>query len=162
MSKPIVYVVDGDRQVLAAVEALLDTAGYSARCFLSPQGLLSYRRRAHEACVVIDLADPGVDAKGFMHELRTQGRHLPVILATFLFDPTLAHRWLEQGVFAVVEKPFDADDFLATIEQALNLSTLATVCCSLKSLAACGSPAGESPSYPQSPSESPRDPGRCP
>jgi two-component system, LuxR family, response regulator FixJ len=149
MSKPIVYVVDSDRLVLLAVEALLNSAGHEARCFLSPQGLLSYRRRSGEACVVIDLTDPGIDAPAFMRELRTQGRHLPVIMATFMFDPKVAQKWLQQGVFAIVEKPFDGDEFLETIDQALSSPAIAAACSSLKTLAACGLPTAAAPSYPR-------------
>jgi FixJ family two-component response regulator len=149
MCKLIVYVVDDSRLVLSAVEALLTVSGYAARCFLSPYGFLASRSRPNDGCLVIDFTAPVIDPAAFMGRLRSEGRHLPVIMATFMFDRAKTQTWLKHGVFAVVEKPFDATDFLGTVEQALNLSPFGAACSSLSSLAGCGSPAGESPSYPR-------------
>src|SRR5688572_2648469 len=99
MCKPIVYVVDDSRLVLSAVEALLTVSGYEARCFLSPHGFLASRPQPNDGCLVIDFAAPVIDPAAFMSRLRVQGRHLPVIMATFMFDRAKTQAWLKHGVF---------------------------------------------------------------
>jgi DNA-binding NtrC family response regulator len=162
MGKPTVFLIDDLRSVLAAIEALLEVSGYRVQAFLTPEEILALRPVPEEGCIVIDLRLPGVDAAHFMHRLRAQGCHLPVIMASLMFDPVEIQEWLDMGVFTVLEKPFEATDFLERIEQALNLSTFAALCGSLKSLAACGAPAAEAPSYRRWRIGLPPAPGRCP
>jgi FixJ family two-component response regulator len=136
MSKPIVFIVDDHPSVLGAMDALLAVSGYQAQCFLSAEDFLAQHPLPTKGCLLIDLTMPGIDGPAFMQRLRAEGCHLPVVMTSHLVESDAAQRWLDIGVFAVLNKPFEANDFLTTIHQAMRLSSYALVCGSLKSLLA--------------------------
>jgi FixJ family two-component response regulator len=131
MDIPTVYVVDDDPAVLRAVAALLEVSGYRTQGFLSAREFLTQPQVPQEGCLVIDLTMPGIDGPVFMHLLRAFGSPIPVIMGSHGVRPADVQRWLQMGISAVLDKPFDAGDFFRAVQQAMNLSTYAKLCATL-------------------------------
>jgi FixJ family two-component response regulator len=116
-----VAVVDDDVSVREAVLALLRSCDIEARGFSSAEQFLKSRRRFQAGCLVLDMRLPGMTGLELLRVLQGSGLHIPAIFSTSEadFDARLRQQLLQTGAFAVLGKPFDADEFLGLIGSAL-------------------------------------------
>lgn len=136
MSKSTVFVIEDHQLVLDAVAKLLEVSGYAPKCFSRHETFFKQRSMPQEGCLLVDLTVPGVNASQFMRRLRANGCMLPVISASFLTPMELVCELQRLGVFAILKKPFEASEFLETIQQAMKLSLYALMCGTFSALAA--------------------------
>ncbi|WP_035694026.1 response regulator transcription factor [Azospirillum halopraeferens] len=121
-----VYLIDDDEPVRDSVRTLLETCDYrvedypSCRDFID--GIGGFDRPAEEGvrgCLLLDLHMPVMSGLEFMERHGADLRGMPVILITGRADTATATRVREAGVVAVLEKPFEDDDLLDTIERVM-------------------------------------------
>lgn len=113
---PVVAVVDDDPRLLESLEELLESAGYSARCFSSAE-LLLVRGLAGVDVLITDIGMPGVDGFELCDIVKKVCSELPVFLISGrheMADPRCA-----AGVSGFFRKPFDTDALLAAVRDAL-------------------------------------------
>ncbi|HCR35055.1 MAG TPA: DNA-binding response regulator, partial [Stenotrophomonas sp.] len=79
---PIVYVVDDDASVRAALEDLLASMGLQVRAFASTQAFLDHPRDDVPACLVLDVRMPGQSGVDFHRSMADLGLQLPVVFIT--------------------------------------------------------------------------------
>src|SRR5262245_34415545 len=58
--KPVIAIVDDDPRVLESIEELLESAGHTARTFLSAEALLNSQSLAEIDCLITDIGMPGL------------------------------------------------------------------------------------------------------
>ena len=78
----IVYVVDDDEDVRNALARLADVGRLERRSIQSPRAFLDGFDRAACACLVLDLAMPGVDGLELQRMLEREGVTLPIVFLT--------------------------------------------------------------------------------
>ena len=69
-TSPVVYLVDDDTEVLAALSRLLRAYGYAVRGFADPEAFLSSIAANELCCAVLDLAMPGMNGLAVQQSLR--------------------------------------------------------------------------------------------
>jgi len=121
---PLVYVVDDDAGVRAAMAMLIDASGWQARTFGSAKAFLERSRDQDEdrACLLLDLQMPGMNGAQLMEHLRDHGLALPTIILTAAPDGALRARALAAGALRVVAKPVDPAQLRAALNLALATS----------------------------------------
>ena len=120
MSDPIL-IVDDDADVRDSLRALLESAGFQVRDFDSAKGVLADTTLAQGACLIADIRMPDMDGLALQEELARRRVGLPVIIVTGHGDVPLAVRAMKAGAIDFIEKPFDDDLLLQSIERALAL-----------------------------------------
>jgi FixJ family two-component response regulator len=110
----MVQVVVDDASVHHSVSFLLESYGFSVRTYQSGAELLAAGVRGH-GCLVLDFHVPEMDGLRVLRQLRAERINLPTILITAGADPAIERRAAKAGVFAVVAKPFAADDLIEAI-----------------------------------------------
>ena len=115
----IVYVVDDDRDVRSALSRLLSSAGLSAAAFESPRAFLDGYDRTACACLVLDLAMPGVDGLELQRMLEREGVTLPIVFLTGHGDVASSVQAMKRGATDFLQKPVDDEVLLAAVAQAL-------------------------------------------
>jgi FixJ family two-component response regulator len=112
----VVAIVDDDPRLLESVEELLEAAGYVARSFSSAESLLVSGLSGVDV-LISDIGMPGMN--GFeLRDLVMKARpELPVLLITGRHE--IADQNRAKGVNGFLRKPFDADDLLAAVNDAL-------------------------------------------
>jgi two-component system response regulator FixJ len=113
---PVVYVVDDDAAVLDSLAFSLKSAGLKARTFESADGLLAMLP-LETGCVVTDVRMPGMSGIDLLRRLRELGCALPVVVITGHADVPLAIEAMKAGAADFIEKPFDDDMLIATLER---------------------------------------------
>ena len=121
MSDPtsIVYVVDDDASVREALSNLLESVGLDAELFGSTEEFLRANRPAVPSCLVLDVTLPGMNGLEFQEMLPRTGNPIPIVFITAFGDIPMTSRAMKAGAVEFLAKPFQKDDLLTAIDQAL-------------------------------------------
>ena len=124
MSKaaPVVFVVDDDASVRAALDSLFRSVGLVVRSFGSAQECLSEAPTDGPACVVLDVRLPGMSGLDLQRQLAERDATLPVIIITGQGDIPMTVRAMRAGAVEFLPKPFRDQDLLDAVQQALDRS----------------------------------------
>jgi two-component system response regulator FixJ len=117
-NKAIVVVVDDDPAVRDSMRALLESAGYVVKDYASAKAFLKEPLPAG-GCLVTDIRMPDMDGLELQEEITRRGMDIPVVIMTGHGDVPLAVRAMKAGALDFVEKPFDDEGMLASVQRAL-------------------------------------------
>jgi CheY-like chemotaxis protein len=114
LSITLIAVVEDDPRVLASLETLLESAGYTVLLFSSAEELLSSEHLPAVDCLLSDIGLPGMTGTDLLRNLRSRGVTVPTILITARQDGSV-QKALEAGARHVFLKPFDSAELLKAI-----------------------------------------------
>ncbi|MCR6736970.1 MAG: response regulator FixJ [Afipia sp.] len=115
-----VYVIDDDPAMRDSLDFLLDSAGFTVTLFDSALSFLDAIPRLGFGCVVSDVRMPGLDGIDLLKRLKNDNKQLPVIIMTGHGDIPLAVEAMKLGAIDFLEKPFEDERLLTTINIALS------------------------------------------
>ena len=115
----ILYVIDDDAAVCAALGRLLDAEGYRVAAFQSAETFLAQHDAHAHGCIVLDVAMPGLDGLALQQLLAERGSHMPVIFLTGRADVPTSVRAMKRGAFDFLTKPVDGDELFPAVARAL-------------------------------------------
>jgi len=115
----VVFVVDDDASVRDAILTLLSSVGIRAEVFGSTEEFLSSTRPEIPSCLVLDIRLPGASGLDFQDELARAGVHIPIIFITAHGDIPMTRRAMKAGAIEFLTKPFQKDELLTAIGQAI-------------------------------------------
>jgi FixJ family two-component response regulator len=118
--RPLISIVDDDESVREAVKGLIKSLGYNAAAFSSAEEFLLSRQVQQTACLILDINMPGMSGLDLHRHLASEGASIPTILITAYPDDRIRNSALHDGVLCYMVKPFDEDDLLSCIDQALS------------------------------------------
>lgn len=118
-TKPTVYVVNDDADVLGSLQFLLETDGFNVRTFRSAKALLNAVRTNGVDCFVIDYKMPDINGIDLAGLLRNRDIAAPVILITGYPDENISIRAEAAGVRDVLLKPLLDESLVARIRGAI-------------------------------------------
>jgi FixJ family two-component response regulator len=116
----VVFVVDDDASVRAALESLFRSVGLAVRSFGSAQEFLSEPVADIPACLVLDVRLPGMSGLDLQRELAERDPALPIIVITGHGDIPMTVRAMRAGAVEFLPKPFRDQDLLDAVQQALD------------------------------------------
>jgi FixJ family two-component response regulator len=114
-----VYIVDDDESVREALSSLARSVGLRVQTFASAQEFLSHARSDAPACLVLDVRMPGLSGLELQRMLVEAGQALPIIFITGHGDIPMTVRAMKAGAAEFLPKPFNDQDLLNAIAQAL-------------------------------------------
>jgi len=115
----VVFVIDDDPSMRAAIEDLVGSIALGVRPFASPQEFLASKRPDAPGCLVLDVRLPGMSGLTFQTELAKVGVDLPVIFITGHGDIRMSVRAMKAGAVEFLTKPFHDQDLLDAIHAAI-------------------------------------------
>ena len=124
-SDAMVYVVDDDEAVRDSLVVLLESASYRVMAFESGDAFLAAGRLEGEGCVLSDIRMPGMDGLQLQAELNRRKVALPVLFITGHGDVPVAVSAMKAGAVDFIEKPFEEEALLRSIDRAVKLSQAA-------------------------------------
>jgi FixJ family two-component response regulator len=122
---PTVFVVDDDAAMRAAIQGLLKSVGLRSETFGIAHEFLRRKRPDGPSCLVLDVSLPGVNGLDFQRELADAGVQIPIIFITGHGDIPMTVRAMKSGAVEFLPKPFQDQDLLDAIHQALDRDRLA-------------------------------------
>jgi two-component system response regulator FixJ len=113
-----VYIVDDDEAVRDSMRLLLESSGFITRDFASAD-LFLRADSADMGCLLLDLHMPGISGLELLRLIRASGGNCPVIVISGRRDPVQDAELWAAGASALLSKPFDDQQLLGLIQQAL-------------------------------------------
>jgi len=122
---PVVFVIDDDDQVRAAIEGMLKSVGLRSETFGTAQEFLHSKRTDGPSCLILDVRLPGISGLDFQRELADAGIRIPIIFITGHGDIPMTVKAMKSGAVEFLTKPFRDQDLLDAIHQALDRDRVA-------------------------------------
>jgi FixJ family two-component response regulator len=120
MESPLlVSVVDDDESVRAALPDLLREFGFAVQTFSSAEEFLASGRVANTACLILDIAMPGMSGPDLQRELQQRRQKVPIVFITAHADQSTFSRLIKQGAVACLLKPFSDTALREALDAAL-------------------------------------------
>ncbi|MEF8730698.1 MAG: response regulator [Candidatus Accumulibacter meliphilus] len=119
---PLVYIVDDEAAVRDALGLLFQSVGLAHVGFPDAQALLAHPLRSAPCCLLTDLRMPLMSGIELVETLRKRGVSMPAIIISGHGDIKQAVRALKCGAVDFIEKPFDDQDLIDSVNAALKLS----------------------------------------
>jgi FixJ family two-component response regulator len=117
---PIVFVIDDDALVRAAIQGMLKSVSVPSETFGTTVEFLGRQRHDGPSCLVLDVRLPGVNGLDFQRELAAAGIRIPIIFITGHGDIPMTVKAMKSGAVEFLTKPFRDQDLLDAIYQALD------------------------------------------
>lgn len=114
----VVFVVDDDASMRAAIESLVRSSGLSVESFSSALEFMARPPSDAPACLVLDVRLPGTSGLELQRELAERDP-LPIVFITGHGDIRTSVRAMKAGAVEFLPKPFRDEDLLQAISQAL-------------------------------------------
>jgi FixJ family two-component response regulator len=116
--QPIIYVLDDDHRVRAALSSLLSSLGLRVEAFASAGEYLQFVKPDVPGCLILDLELPGMNGLELQQELAA-GDSPPIVFVTGHGDVPSSVRAMKAGAIEFLLKPFDTQELLRSIDVAI-------------------------------------------
>lgn len=122
MNESTVFVVDDDRAVRESLQWVLQSAGYRVESYDSAEAFLAVYRPGKVACLVLDVAMPGMTGLELQRQLAAIENDFPIIFISAHGSVPAAVSAMRAGAVDFLMKPFNNHALLERIAQALDQS----------------------------------------
>ena len=127
MDSALVCIVDDDPSVRRALKRLIRSVGLAVEVCGSADEYLSRDKDRVVDCLILDIRMPGLSGLDLQQRLDTAGSSTPIIFITAHDDEESRVRALTHGALAYFEKPFDDEELLEKVFEAIGQRPPSTV-----------------------------------
>jgi FixJ family two-component response regulator len=114
----IVFIVDDDRGIREALDALLSSADLRVVTFASAGEYVAYPKPDVPACLILDVELPDINGLDLQTQI-AEGNHPKIVFLTGHGDIPSSVRAMKAGAIDFLAKPFDPADLLRAIHSAI-------------------------------------------
>ncbi len=122
-----IALIEDDEAALHSLSLLLERRGMQVRGFGSAEAFLAAGDGYAPGCIVSDVRLPGLSGLDLQRQLKQKGSAIPLILITGHGDIAIAVAAIKDGAADFIEKPYSAEQLIASIEKALAVEEKARV-----------------------------------
>jgi two-component system, LuxR family, response regulator FixJ len=120
---PTVYIVDDDPAVQQALRLSFRSVGYKAEVFASAAQFLGVYNEHLSGCILLDVRMPDMSGLELQEKLNQKHSILPIIFMTGHGDVAMAVSAMQSGALDFVQKPFNDQDLIDRVAQAISRDT---------------------------------------
>lgn len=126
MSANKIMIVDNEEGLCRMMAAVLQDEGYAVRTFTDPLEAVELFRPGTWDLVISDIKMPGIDGLEVLQRIKAAEPTIPVIMITAFATVEMSIQALRQGAYDMLTKPFEPDELLFRVRNALNHNQLKT------------------------------------
>jgi len=116
-----VFIVDDESVLRESLRFLLESIRLRIETFESAEAFLGSYTPDRAGCLVLDVRMPGISGPELMDQLNRIGATIPIIFLSAHGDVPLTVRAMKGGAFDFLQKPYNNQEFLDRVRQALAL-----------------------------------------
>lgn len=119
-----IYIIDDDVSMRSSLSRMLDSYGYSTEVYESAEDFIQQSIPVSPAAVLLDMRMPTMTGVELQMKLNNMGRQTPII---FISGESMPHEIvtsMKQGAIDFLLKPFNLDDLLKSIGNAIEVDKL--------------------------------------
>jgi two-component system NtrC family response regulator len=124
MSDEKILVVDDDASLRRIIEFNLKKKGYKPTALETAEEAVECLKKSDFVLLISDIKMPGMDGLDLLTIAQEIKPDLPVIFITAFGTIEMAVEAMKLGAYDYITKPFDLDDFMHTVEKALDYHRL--------------------------------------
>lgn len=121
MIEQTVFIVDDDSAVRDSVVELVESVGLKAKAFTSAVGFLEQFDARRAGCIVLDIRMARLSGLALQKKLNNLGSVIPIIFITAFADIAIVTEAFRDGAFDFITKPYQEQNLLDTINNALQV-----------------------------------------
>ncbi len=122
MSDPVVYIIDDENSVRKAIALFLSSVGYHVLTFSSSEEFLDQGITEETGCIILDVNLGGKTGLELQDHLASLNNTLPIIFITGKGNIQMSVSTMKKGAVNFLEKPFDDNDLLNSVADAVQIS----------------------------------------
>jgi DNA-binding NtrC family response regulator len=128
-----ILIADDDEPIRDLLRDILEPEGATIRLVGSGKEALAAIDADEPDVAICDVRMPPPDGLGVLQELRTKGNTTPVLIITAQPSSTKTIEAMQLGAYDYINKPFDPDEILHTVQRALEHRRLTRLVADLQS-----------------------------
>jgi two-component system, LuxR family, response regulator FixJ len=122
-NEAIIHVVDDDKAMCESMRWLIESVGLTVRTYPGAKSFLEDYRDTHIGCLLLDVRMPEMSGLELQDQLNKHDIKLPIIFVTGHGDVPMAVRAMKSGALEFLNKPFNDQELLDSINRAIELDT---------------------------------------
>ena len=119
IEKPMIYILDDEPAMLKALSRVLRARAYDVMTFDTAEEFFKHQRAPGPACLILDLAMPGLDGLDVQQHLAEKQDRIPIIFLTGHGDIPTSVKAIKAGADDFLIKPIKSDDLVLAVDSAL-------------------------------------------
>ena len=116
-----IFIIDDDNSVRRSLSLFLLANDYTVETYSSSEEYLEREPFSGKGCILLDVNMEGISGLELQEELIRLDTHLPIIFITGGGNIQMSVQTLKKGAFNFLEKPFDNEELLNSVSDALIL-----------------------------------------
>ena len=116
---PVIAIVDDDESFREALERFLGTFAFRVRTFASGEEFLQSSELRSVACLLLDVAMPGMSGLEVQQQLQARGLRIPTVFVTAHAVDELAQHLMAAGAIEILPKPVDQQMLLRVVQSVM-------------------------------------------
>ena len=126
MSAKKIMVIDNEEGLCRMMAAVLMDEGYAIRTFTDPLEAVELFRAGIWDLVISDIKMPGIDGLEVLQRIKAVEADIPIIMITAFATVEMSIQALRRGAYDMLTKPFEPDELLYRVRNALSHNQLKT------------------------------------
>lgn len=126
VSNDIVVIIDDDQEVGKIVSDVIGDEGYATRYFSDGESAVTFLRDNEASVIFLDLWFKNDDSAGIeiLKKIKEFDKKTPIVIISGHGNIDVAVRVLKLGAYDFIEKPFNLNKLLLTVQRAVELKKL--------------------------------------
>jgi two-component system response regulator FixJ len=120
-NKQTVFIIDDDKGIRDGLEMLLESIGLESRSFASGSAFLDAYDAKMTGCLILDIRMPKMSGLEVQRKLKKLSCLIPIIFITGHGDIPMAVEAMRLGAIDFIRKPFNEQDLIDRINEALEM-----------------------------------------
>jgi DNA-binding NtrC family response regulator len=122
--KKRILLIDNEEGLCRMMEQILLDNGYLARAYTSPQKAVEEFQAGAWDLVITDIKMPGMSGLEVLQRVKERQKDIPVIMITAYATVDMSIQALRKGAYDMLTKPFEPDELIYRVKNALQQSEL--------------------------------------
>ena len=118
---PTVFIVDDDLDTRDSLILFVESIGYQVAAFDCVHDFLSAHHQDMPGCLIMDVRLPKISGLELQDHFQRKDIHIPIIFLTSNSNISIAVRTMKAGAIDFLEKPFDEQLLLDSIQKAMGI-----------------------------------------
>ncbi len=119
-----IMIIDNEEGLCRMMEAVLMDDGHAVRSFTDPLEAVEVFRPGIWDLVISDIKMPGIDGLEVLQRIKSAQPDIPVIMITAFATVEMSIQALRKGAYDMLTKPFEPDELLFRVRNALSHNEL--------------------------------------
>ncbi len=124
MESPRILLIDNEEGICRMMEAVLRDDGYRVKAYTRPLEAVKAFQPGEWDLVITDVKMPGIDGLEVLLRIKEKASAVPVIMITAFATVELSIQALRKGAYDMITKPFEPEELLYRVANALKQTRL--------------------------------------